>query len=168
MRQYQQIYQTVRDNLLQKQDVQEQDQYGLAVYATWSLSYNKLDPSARSLLQICSMLHHEGITEETFKKGAFKLSEERLEGVDLEDEVTQLLNQLGKQDSQWNSLVFQGGMGQLVSYSLINFDRQNDFYSIHPLVQHWTRTVIHKNQRILQGYVLDGCRDNCTPRSSIG
>jgi len=152
LRQYQQLYQSTRDNLLQKQEVHEQDQYGLAVYATWSLSFSKLDPSAQSFLQICSILHHTGISEEMFKNAA--LSEGQLEDLDIRNEVAWLLNQLGKQGSEWNPLVFQGVIRQLTSHSLINFDQQNKFYSIHPLVQHWTHTTIDKSRQFMQKCIL--------------
>jgi len=47
--------------------IQEQNEYEFAVYATWKLSYDKLGSPAKTLLQILTFLHHEGITEEIFK-----------------------------------------------------------------------------------------------------
>ena len=61
LKKYLELYQLYRDDLLQTKAVQGQDQYGLAVYATWKLSYDKLGLSAKMLLQICSLLHHEGV-----------------------------------------------------------------------------------------------------------
>jgi hypothetical protein len=58
------LYQRECDNLLEHEEIQGRDPYRLAVYATWRPSYEKLDAPARSFLQICSMLHHEGISEE--------------------------------------------------------------------------------------------------------
>jgi len=68
LKKYQELYQEHHDQLLQTMEVQGQDQYGLAVYTTWRLSYEKLGSSARTLLQIFSFLHHEGIMEEIFKE----------------------------------------------------------------------------------------------------
>jgi len=63
LKRYLEVYQLHRDELLQTKEIHGQDQSGLAVYATWKLSYDKLGSSARILLQICSLMHHEGITE---------------------------------------------------------------------------------------------------------
>jgi len=101
LREYRELYQRERDNLLQNEETQGKDPYELAVYSTWKLSYDKLDPPARLFLQICSLLHHEGISEEMFEKAA--LSQLRLDDSELQDKVTNLLNQLGKQDSDWSS-----------------------------------------------------------------
>ncbi|KAF8961379.1 hypothetical protein BDZ97DRAFT_1208591 [Flammula alnicola] len=149
---YRELYQHERDNLLQNKEVQGEDQYGLAVYATWRLSYDKLNQSAQTFLQICSILHHEGISEQIFEKAA--LSDLQLEDSELQNEVTQLLNQLGKQDSHWNSWVFRKIVRQLASYSLIECDRQNRTYSIHPLVQHWSGITMEKDRYLMQKCIL--------------
>jgi len=70
LREYRELYRRERDNLLQNEETQGQDPYELAVYSTWRLSYDKLDVSARLFLQICSLLHHEGILEEMFERAA--------------------------------------------------------------------------------------------------
>ncbi|KAJ6529358.1 P-loop containing nucleoside triphosphate hydrolase protein [Mycena capillaripes] len=145
---YLKLYQSHRDHLLQQPNIQRQTEYGLAVYATWDLSYNKLSSAARSLLQICSVLHHTGISEEMFEKAA--MCQEDLEDSDLQEEVTRLLTVLGKRDGNWVSFVFLELMGELASYSLIERDRQNDSYSIHPLVQHWSGMTIRTNKDLIQ------------------
>src|SRR5260221_422024 len=139
LRTYQKLYQLERDHLLQSAEVHDPDPYTLAVYAMWRLSYDKLDEPARSFLQICSMLHHEGISEQMFKNAA--LSSHELEDSTLRNEVTRLLEQLGKQDSHWSSWDFQQVVKRLRSYSLIEYDDRNCMYSVHPLVQHWSATV---------------------------
>ncbi len=102
-----------RDELLQTKEIHGQDQSGLAVYATWKLSYDKLGSSARILLQICSLMHHEGITEEIFEKAS--LSQIQLDDCNLQSQVAESLNHVGKQDSNWNSLLFQKVMGETMS-----------------------------------------------------
>ncbi|KAJ6535441.1 P-loop containing nucleoside triphosphate hydrolase protein [Mycena capillaripes] len=79
--------------IVKQAKIQGQSEYGLAVYATWDLSYNKLSPAGRSMLQICSFLHHTGISEQIFEKAA--MCQEDLDDSDLQDKVTQLLNGLG-------------------------------------------------------------------------
>lgn len=127
---------------------QGQDQYGLAVYATWSLSYAKLGLPARTFLQISSLLHHEGISEEIFKRAAS--SQEELNDSELQRDITRVLELLGKEGSQWKTLVFRAVISELQSYSLIEFDCQNHSYTIHPLVQHWSYTTMDNNQHLLK------------------
>jgi hypothetical protein len=129
---YLRLYQRERDKLLQHEEIQGRDRYRLAVYATWRLSYEKLDTSARSFLQICSILHHEGISEEIFGKSA--LTQDQLEDSELQNDVTELLNLLGKRDSRWSSWDFLRVVKQLGSYSLIEYDHRNCTYGVHPLV----------------------------------
>ena len=140
------------DKLLQIKEVQGQDQYGLAVYATWKLSYGQLGLSARTMLQVFSMLHHEGIMEDIFEKAS--LSQKQLEDFSLQIEVTELLTHLGKQDSTWNSLVFQKVIGEIRSYSLLEFDSQNQSYSMHPLVQQWSASELGKDKYNMQKCIL--------------
>jgi len=139
LRTYQELYQLERDHLLQTAEVNDPDPYALAVYATWRLSYDKLDEAARTFLQICSMLHHEGISEQMFKNAA--LCSDQLEDSTLRNEVTRILEQLGKKDSHWSSWEFQQVVKRVRSYSLIEYDDRNCMYSVHPLVQHWSGTV---------------------------
>ncbi|KAJ6535475.1 P-loop containing nucleoside triphosphate hydrolase protein [Mycena capillaripes] len=148
---YLKIYQSHRDHLLQQAKIQGQTEYGLAVYAAWDLSYNKLSPAGRTLLQICSVLHHTGISEEIFEKAA--MCQKDLDDSDLQDAVTRLLTVLGRRDGNWASIIFVELMGELASYSLIELDRQNDSYSIHPLVQHWSGMTMGTNRHLMQKYV---------------
>ena len=86
-----------------------------------------------------------------FEKAA--LSELQLEDSELQNEVTQLLHHLGKQDSGWNAWHFRQVVKGLGSYSLIEYDHQNRTYSIHPLVQHWSGTM-DENRHVVQKCVL--------------
>ncbi|KAJ7264175.1 P-loop containing nucleoside triphosphate hydrolase protein [Mycena rebaudengoi] len=149
---YLKLYQSHRDQLLQHVEVQRQNQYGLAIYATWNLSYKKLSSPGRTMFQICSSLHHEGILEQMFEKAS--MSQQDLDDFELQREVTQLLTELGKRDGNWDSFVFHGVIGELESYSLIEQDRQDDSYRIHPLVQHWSGTTIETNRHLMQKCVL--------------
>ena len=129
---------------MQTKEVHGQDQYELAVYATWKLSYDKLGSSAKTLLQICSLLHHEGIMEEIFKNAS--LSPIQLDDSELQIQVDESLMHFGKQNFTWNSLLFQRIMGEIVSYSFIEFDSQNQSYTMHPLVQHWSASMLGQDQ----------------------
>ena len=146
------LYQEHHDKLLQTKEIQEQDEYGLAVYATWKLSYDKLGSSVKTLMEMLSFLHHEGIREEIFKRAS--LSAKTLDDVDLQIQMDKLLNDVGKENSKWNSFVFQKLMGQIKSYSLIEFDEQNQCYGIHPLVQHWSAWTLNQRKNNIQKCVL--------------
>ena len=86
-----------------------------------------------------------------FEKAA--LSQIQLEDSELQNKVTQLLNQLGKQGPDW-SWEFRQVIKCLGSYSFIEYDQQNCTYSIHPLVQHWSGTTMKENKQIMQKCVL--------------
>ncbi|KAF7761984.1 hypothetical protein Agabi119p4_9976 [Agaricus bisporus var. burnettii] len=148
---YREFYRRHHDKLLQNEEFKGEDPYERGVYATWSLSYDKLDMSARSLLQIFSVLHHEGISEKMFEKAAS--SEEQLEDSELQNKVTELLNELGKRGPDW-SWDFKQVTKRLYSYSLIEYDGLNHTYSIHPLVQQWSRSTMAGNRQLMQKCVL--------------
>ena len=74
--------------------------------------------------------------------------------LDLQIQVIKLLNEIGKENSKWNSLVFQQIIGDIKSYSLIGFDDQNEFYNMHPLVQHWSIWTLSQQQSNIQMCVL--------------
>jgi hypothetical protein len=149
---YLKLYQNHRDQLLQRAEVQGQRNYGRAVYVTWNLSYQRLSSPGRTMLQICSSLHHKGILEQMFEKAA--MSRQKLDDSELQKKVTQFLTELGKRAGIWDSGVFHEVMGELESYSLIERDGQDDSYRIHPLVQHWSGTTIGTSKHFLQKCVL--------------
>ena len=152
LKKYLEIYQKHYNKLLQIKEIQKEDEYGLAVYATWKLSYDKLGSSAKMLLQLLSFLHHEGITEEIFKRAS--MSSESINDLDLQIQVAKLLSEIGKQNSKWDSLLFQKVIGDIKSYSLIGYDNRNEIYSIHPLVQHWVVWTLGQQQNNIQKCVL--------------
>jgi len=82
------------------------------------------------------------------------LSQIQLDDSNLQIQVTDSLIQIGKQNSTWNSLLFQRVMGEIMSYSLVEFDSQNQWYSIHPLVQHWSVSMIGQDQHNKQKCVF--------------
>ncbi|KAK7022996.1 hypothetical protein R3P38DRAFT_2779729 [Favolaschia claudopus] len=136
------LYKSSREKLLQHAEVQGQGQYGLAVYATWDLSYQKLSTGSKTFLHICSQLHHQNIREEMFQKAA--LSEEKLEDLELQETVDVLLTKIGGANQGWNPLVFLEITRELQSYSLIEHDIVDDSYSVHPLIRDWSGTTITK------------------------
>ncbi|KAJ7464177.1 hypothetical protein FB451DRAFT_1042666, partial [Mycena latifolia] len=52
-------------------------EYGWSVYTTWQISFQKVSREARELLQLCSFIHHDGITEDMFQQAAsYKLKQQ--------------------------------------------------------------------------------------------
>ncbi|KAK6984445.1 FabD/lysophospholipase-like protein [Favolaschia claudopus] len=152
---YLNLYKTSRDALLNQKEVQGQDQYGFAVYATWALSYKLPSPGGKCLLQICSQLHHQNIPQEIFENAS--LSNTKLEDPELQIEVAALLAHIGGQNKGWDQMVFDKCAGELQSFSLIGQNLLDNSYSIHPLVQHWsneTTSQIHAQLESLKMCVL--------------
>ena len=87
-----------------------------------------------------------------------------LEDPELQNEVTDLLNQLGKRDSCWSSWDFSQVIKRLGTYSLIEYDPRNCVYSLNPLVQHWSGTTI--GSLVSLGYQFRG--HSKTRTSNIG
>ena len=79
---------------------------------------------------------------------------EGLDDWNLQKQVIKLLSDIGKADSRWDSFLFQKYIQDLKSYSLIEFDDQNQSYSVHPLVQHWSAWTIGQEQNDIQKIVL--------------
>jgi hypothetical protein len=60
------IYSSNKARLLSEKPAQSHDSYVWTVYTTWQISFERLSPLAARLLQLYSLLHHEGISEDFF------------------------------------------------------------------------------------------------------
>ncbi|KAJ7246192.1 hypothetical protein C8J57DRAFT_986346, partial [Mycena rebaudengoi] len=63
---YLKLYVENRAQLLSERPAQAHDDYEWTVYTTWQMSFDKLSLLAATLLQLCSFLHRDGISEEIF------------------------------------------------------------------------------------------------------
>ncbi|KAJ7468135.1 hypothetical protein FB451DRAFT_955628, partial [Mycena latifolia] len=61
------LYAKNKEQLLRQKPAQSHDDYAWTVYTTWQISFVKLSQTAAMMLQLCSYLHHEGISEQIFK-----------------------------------------------------------------------------------------------------
>ncbi|KAJ7467956.1 hypothetical protein FB451DRAFT_966256, partial [Mycena latifolia] len=61
------LYTMNKEQLLRQKPAQSHDDYAWTVYTTWQISFVKLSQPAAKLLQLCSFLHHGGISEQIFK-----------------------------------------------------------------------------------------------------
>ncbi|KAG9106645.1 hypothetical protein FRC07_008765 [Ceratobasidium sp. 392] len=122
------------------------EEYEKTVYTTWVMSYERLSPHTRQALGLMAYLHHDGITEEMFERAADNRAwvptippgdEEVATRKYVLDHLEFYLDTNGR----WDSNAFSEVMDELVLYSLIDYDRVNEAYTLHVLVQDWTRTM---------------------------
>ncbi|KAG9109510.1 hypothetical protein FRC07_008292 [Ceratobasidium sp. 392] len=116
--------------------------------AIWQvlLTYERLRPLARRLLGLILYLHYSGITEDIFKRAAKNTDRPPIIPPDEYENTTReylldLLAEFLDADGSWDSSVFLTAMDELLSYSLIDYDRMNESYTLHVLVQDWARTA---------------------------
>ncbi|KAG8749147.1 hypothetical protein FRC12_013545 [Ceratobasidium sp. 428] len=128
--------------------VQKIDDYESTVYTTWRVSYQKLHPDTVLLLQIFAFMHHEGISEEIFRRANIELtnlesgSSAGIQKSALDPVFVDFMRGLRTSNSVWHRPAFLKIVNEARSYSLIDLDTTKGTYSIHPLVQSWIRTMI--------------------------
>ncbi|QRV95642.1 kinesin light chain [Ceratobasidium sp. AG-Ba] len=124
------------------------DSYHKTVYTTWHMNYQQLSINSRRLLCLMSFMHYANITEEIFQRSAIGLQsyEPEIPATGSESAVrayvTECLKPYLDSAGSWDSHAFRHAMADLLSYSLINFDRANDTFTIHVLVHDWASTVL--------------------------
>ncbi|KAJ7445482.1 hypothetical protein FB451DRAFT_1433297 [Mycena latifolia] len=122
-----------------------QSEYGWSVYATWQISFDNLSSQARELLQVCSFIHHDGITEDIFQQATlYQITPEGPTEADLQEPLGFLAKFLDSTGSKWDSLKFIGLTNELGQFSLIDFQAASGYitFSIHPLVHEWCRAIV--------------------------
>ncbi|KAJ7897516.1 P-loop containing nucleoside triphosphate hydrolase protein [Mycena leptocephala] len=136
------LYTKNQEKLLSEKPAQSHDRYAWTVYTTWQMSFDRLKPPAVMFLQLCSYLHHNGISEEIFRlasKGMFPPSDPSKE--ELQEPLAFLTYFLGS-TGEWDSLRFSCVIIEVKAYSLISFDAEKKLFSIHPLVHAWSQTTV--------------------------
>ncbi|KAJ7869890.1 hypothetical protein B0H14DRAFT_3577482 [Mycena olivaceomarginata] len=115
------LYRQNRDELLSKKPTQSHADYGRTVHTTWQISFDRLSELAQTFLQLCSFLHHQGISEKIFSQAAIY---EFPAGGPSKDELQkpmEFLSQYLGPIGDWDSLHFTEITNQLQTYSLIEF-----------------------------------------------
>ena len=168
---YLELYRERRGGILEEYNVQQNDDYKWTVYTTWSISFRRLSAQSVRFLQLCAYLHHDGISEAIFRNAASNVTSSRsycvvdrpgpqkpkfgyffkkrtpltrsLDGTqDSYSRANDFLAAFRNLDSAWDSQKFMKMITEIRSYSLIEFDIENQTYSIHPLVHAWIHTTI--------------------------
>ncbi|KAJ7728551.1 hypothetical protein B0H14DRAFT_3618161, partial [Mycena olivaceomarginata] len=147
---YLELYKKNQAQLLSEKPAQSQDRYKWTVYTTWRLSFDRLSPPAALLLQHCSFLHFNGISEEIFHY-ASKFKKFKSNGASKEElqDTLEFLSHFVGLAGEWDSLQFTLVMNDIQAYSLISFDEETRLFCIHPLVHAWGQAT-NSNP--------DGCR----------
>ncbi|KAJ7120229.1 hypothetical protein C8R44DRAFT_921274 [Mycena epipterygia] len=121
-----------RARLLSQKPVQSHDDYAWTVYTTWQISFDQLSQPAATFLQLCSLLHHQGISEQIFKTAAaYKFGPSSPSKEELQLPLKFLSQFLGP-DGVWDSFCFIEMTNEARAYSLLNFHAQKkSFQCIH-------------------------------------
>ncbi|KAJ6545990.1 hypothetical protein DFH09DRAFT_652564 [Mycena vulgaris] len=144
---YLNLYSENQARLLSEQPNQSHDDYGRTVYTTWQISFEQLSKPAATFLQLCSLLHYKGISEEIFSRAsAYQFPPSGPTKEELHDPLEFLAHFTGP-TGVWNSLQFIDVMNEITAYSLAKFDPDVKLYSIHPLVHEWSRSILTDQQQ---------------------
>ncbi|KAJ7810086.1 hypothetical protein B0H14DRAFT_2379321 [Mycena olivaceomarginata] len=141
------LYTRNQARLLSEKPAQSHDRYAWTVYTTWQMSFDRLNPPAAMLLQLCSFLYHNGLSEHIFSYAAKYTFPSLLKGelqVPLE-----FLSHFLRPNGEWDSLQFLDVTNEIQAYSLISFDAEKKLFSIHPLVHAWSQTTVSDPQRYM-------------------
>ncbi|KAF8346201.1 P-loop containing nucleoside triphosphate hydrolase protein, partial [Amanita rubescens] len=160
---YLELFRGHKNQLMSRKDFTGASGYGTSTYGTWDISMEQIEnmaakgieqeaqaaQSAIRLLRTFAFLNHESIPEELFKNAAENYVERDLIeeaqlslplSATLLDYQTLLLNKEG----EWDRMQLLDGIKVLLSFSLIKvMDR---LYSMHPLVNEWSRYIIPKTE----------------------
>ena len=120
--------------------MQKINDYQWTVYTTWAIGFERLRPPAAKFLQLCSFLHHDGISEAIFQNAATNVGT-YVPSLPLNNQESDdfrmakdFLSMFQTTDPVWDMQKFLKIITELCSYSLLDFDDRSQTYSIHPLV----------------------------------
>ncbi|KAJ7452294.1 hypothetical protein FB451DRAFT_696911 [Mycena latifolia] len=145
LQKYLDLYESTRSRIQLLDQQPPQSEYGWSVYTTWQISFQKLSRQARELLELCSFIHHDGITEELFRQAAsYEITANGPTEADLQESLDFLAQFLNSPGSKWDSLKFIVLTDELARFSLIDFQAALGAitFSIHPLVHEWCRAIV--------------------------
>ncbi|KAJ7637422.1 P-loop containing nucleoside triphosphate hydrolase protein, partial [Mycena rosella] len=141
---YLDLYKENQAKLLREKPTQSHTDYAWTVYTTWQISFDQLSQPAKTLLQLWSFLHHEGISEDIFSRASAYEPHSHPSGPSQEEllEPIKFISQFIDTAGVWDSLHFIEATTEMKSYSLVNFDPNKKSFSVHPLVHSWTRATL--------------------------
>lgn len=121
--------------------------YKQSVYTTWELSFHRLSAPAKQLLLLVAFIERCAILEDIFKGAA--VGAQSFTSTMLPTATEQAVRQtvldflLGLQDATgaWSDVELLNILSELVSWSLLTYERVKQTYTIHPLVQDWAQAM---------------------------
>ncbi|KAH8797786.1 hypothetical protein DL96DRAFT_897628 [Flagelloscypha sp. PMI_526] len=138
------LYLQNRKKLLEHKSTQRIDDYQYSVYTTWTISFNKLSSNAAHLLELLSFMHHDAIPSELFRDAWEVYANQHEDAVP--PILICLLSTFTADDSTWDIIGFRDLVGELLSFSLLEFDLVQHTFSLHPLVQQWAQSYTQHHQ----------------------
>ncbi|KAF8598126.1 hypothetical protein BDV93DRAFT_353241 [Ceratobasidium sp. AG-I] len=144
---YLKIFQKARAEVLRRGLIQQQDDHELSLFTSWEVSFRQLSPRSTQLLHIMSFFHHEGISAAIFEAASTRTLSYEV-GIPLNESqvatqtiVFSFLATLRTPSDEWNPLALKDLTRELRAFSLLDYDTHSCSYSMHPLVQEWSRTT---------------------------
>ena len=151
---YLELYAKNQAQLLSEKPAVSNDCCLCSLYTTWQKSFDRLTPSAAMLLQHCSFLHYNGISEKIFSYASeYQFYPNGPSKGDLQEPLEFLSHFLGP-TGDWDSLQFTHAMNEIQAYSLISFNKETKLFSVHPLVHAWGRVANSSAKRHMLTVVL--------------
>ncbi|CAE6523258.1 unnamed protein product [Rhizoctonia solani] len=124
------------------------DNYGHTVHTAWLMCYELLGSQARELLWLIAYLHHTGISIDIFRRAAQNISSRgpvfptsHIEK-SARQKLRNFLHSFLDVHQHWDGLPFTETIDEILSHLLLEYDRMNQAYRIHVLVQGWVLTII--------------------------
>ncbi|KAL1729459.1 hypothetical protein EV714DRAFT_284956 [Schizophyllum commune] len=130
------------------------DGYQYTVYTAWIISFDQLrrqNADAAAVLQMCAFFHHDNVSRAMFRNAVENLLGPGSDHVLMEETESNtkalaaaktFLAAFADENSAWDDLKFLRLLADIQSYSLIQYDRNTETFSIHPLVHKWCLTTI--------------------------
>ncbi|KAJ7714784.1 hypothetical protein B0H14DRAFT_3014910 [Mycena olivaceomarginata] len=156
---YLDFYKRNRAQLLSEKPAQTHDDYVWTVYTTWQMSFDRLSPSAAMLLQLCSFLHREGISEEIFSRAATYKFRQCIPSKEDLQKPLEFLSRFFSSTGEWDSLRFLKSntiteqhshhsiMGAIVGMSFAELPSEDQQLASLRLISH-VDSLRHVNQQI--------------------
>ncbi|KAG6867062.1 hypothetical protein C0993_007129 [Termitomyces sp. T159_Od127] len=118
VKQYLESYKKDKPKYMAEAKKQQINHYQLSVFATWDLSYQRLDERAKAILMLSSVLHNSNIPVSILKRAwrNISLSCE----VDTQ-EIQDFLQRFVTYDKDWSDKLVEEAIDMLRSYSLLGF-----------------------------------------------
>ncbi|QRV81205.1 kinesin light chain [Ceratobasidium sp. AG-Ba] len=124
------------------------DDYQKSVYTTWHMSYTLLSTNAKQLLHLMAFMRHSDIIEDIFRRFSVRIQayapEIPASGTEREIRtyVTTYFESYIDSTGVWDSSAFSQTMAEMLSYSLVSYDKVDKTYSFHILVHDWAATMV--------------------------